>query len=202
MTSGQKAVLVVEDEERLASMYATALEDQYVVTVANSGEEALSAFDDEVDVVLLDRKMPGLSGREVLERLRNDGHDQPVAMLTAVAPDWDILEIGFDDYLNKPTDMAELSRLVERLVALGSLDNEVREYITRSIKQAAIEREKDPDTLNDRENFAEFVEETTDTSAELGDVTAELSPRETELVVETITRNLGSRAGDDDAFSS
>ena len=202
MTSGQKAVLVVEDEERLASMYATALEDQYVVTVANSGEEALSAFDDEVDVVLLDRKMPGLSGREVLERLRNDGHDQPVAMLTAVAPDWDILEIGFDDYLNKPTDMAELSRLVERLVALGSLDNEVREYITRSIKQAAIEREKDPDTLNDRENFAEFVEETTETSAELGDVTAELSPRETELVVETITRNLGSRAGDDDAFSS
>lgn len=202
MTREQEAVLIVEDEERLASMYATALEDEYAVSVANSGEEALSAFDDEVNVVLLDRKMPGLSGREVLERLRDDGHDQPVAMLTAVAPDWDILEIGFDDYLNKPTDMSELSRLVERLMALGSLDNEVREYITRSVKQAAIEREKDPTALDDREDFAEFVEETTETSAELGDVTAELSPRETELVVETIARNLDSRAGGDDVFSA
>lgn len=197
MTSDETTVLIVEDEERLARMYATALDDEYVVNVANSGGEALDVFDSEIDVVLLDRKMPGLSGREVLERLRDDGHSQPVAMLTAVAPDWDILEIGFDDYLNKPADVPELHRLVERLVALGSLDNQVRTYITRSVKQAAIEREKDPTTLADSEDFAKFVEETTATSAELGDVTAELSPRETELVIETISRNLESRSGDD-----
>jgi DNA-binding response OmpR family regulator len=198
MTDDPTTVLVVEDEERLADLYAKILADEYEVQTANSGETAMDIVDESVDVVLLDRKMPGLSGRDVLERLRAEGYDCPVAMLTAVTPDWDILDMGFDDYLNKPAESSELHRLVERLVVLGSLDDEVRTYIARSVKQAAIEGQKDPSELDANSDFEELVDKTAETSADLGDITAELSQRETELVLETITRSLGSVSDDSD----
>lgn len=203
MTDTSSTILVVEDEEQLADLYTKALEDEYEVKTAYSGKEALDIIDESVDVVLLDRKMPGLAGRDVLDRLRTQGHDCPVAMLTAVTPDWDILDIEFDDYLNKPVDIPELHRLVERLLVLDTVDDEVRSYIAQSVKQAAIEGEKDPSELDANDDFEELAEQTAEISTDLGDITAELSQRETELVIETITRNLQSvsDASDRDGFS-
>lgn len=198
MNNSSGAVLVVEDEQRLAEMYATALEDEYAVETAYTGEEALDVIDESVDVVLLDRKMPGLTGRETLRRLRAEGYDCPVAMLTAVTPDWDILDIEFDDYINKPVDISELHRLVERMLVLDSVDDEVRSYVARSVKQAAIEGEKDPSELDANDDFEDLAEGTAEISADLGDVTAELSQRETELIIETISRNLQTVPGKSD----
>jgi len=59
-------------------------------------------MDDEVDAVLLDRRMPDVHGDEVLARLREEGCDCPVIMTTAVDPGMDILEMDFEDYLCKP----------------------------------------------------------------------------------------------------
>jgi two-component system response regulator CpxR len=191
MTDSTETVLIVEDEARLARMYAGVLRATYTVRTAPDGETALALADDAVDAVLLDRRLPTLSGREVLEQLRARGDDTPVAMLTAVTPDWDVIEMGFDDYLLKPVDSAGLERAVERLLALGALDPAVREHVRQSITQAALEGTKSPDDLDESEAFAALADEVTDGAVELGDVTAELSPRETELVVESITRNLG-----------
>lgn len=184
-------VLIVEDETQLADQYAQTLDADYSVVTAYSGAEALEIADESVDAVLLDRRMPGLSGDKVLERLRDRGYDYPVAMLTAVRPDWGIVEMGFDDYLLKPVDMQGLYDAIERLEALGGIDRETREYIRQNIKQASLEGEKDDSELASNEEFAALKSDVSERSSEIGDVTADLSQEETELIINTISRNLG-----------
>jgi DNA-binding response OmpR family regulator len=184
-------VLIVEDDRPLATAFADSLEPAYEVRVAHSGEAGLERLDETVDAVLLDRRMPGLTGAETLARIRERGFDTPVAMVTAVDPDWDVIEMGFDDYLTKPVAPVAIVRAVERLCALGAVDDSARAHIARSITQAAIEGEKELQDLEESEAFAELVDHVAAEAHELGDATADLSPRETELVVESITRSLG-----------
>jgi DNA-binding response OmpR family regulator len=184
-------VLIVEDETQLTDQYAQALGAEYSVVTAYSGAEALEVADESVDAVLLDRRMPGLSGDEVLDRLRDRGRDYPVAMLTAVRPDWGIVEMGFDDYLLKPVDIQGLYDAIDRLEALGGIDRETREYIRQNIKQASLEGQKDDSELASSAEFAALKSDVLERSSEIGDVTAGLSQEETELIVSTISRNLG-----------
>lgn len=95
-------VLIVDDEEDVAQTYAFRLEGAYDVRIALGGEQALQAIDDDVDAVLLDRRMPDMHGDDVLAELRERGYDCPIIMATAVDPDLNILELDFDDYLCKP----------------------------------------------------------------------------------------------------
>jgi DNA-binding response OmpR family regulator len=186
-----ETILIVEDETRLADQYAKVLQTDYEVLTANSGAKALEVADETVDAVFLDRKMPGLSGGEVLERLRDRGHDYPVAMLTAVRPDWDIVEMGFDDYLLKPVDIQELHDATERLETLGAIEREVREYVRQNIKQASLEGEKDASKLASSEAFETLKTDLAERSSAVGDITTELSQAQTELIIDSISQNLG-----------
>lgn len=107
-------VLLVDDEPELVDIYEMWFEEQYMTRTAHSGQQALEMFGEDIDVVLLDRRMPGMPGDEVLERLRKDGHDCPVVMVTAVEPDQGIVELPFDEYVVKPADKADLLEAVER----------------------------------------------------------------------------------------
>lgn len=124
----EATVLVVDDEESVADMYVSILEEDYDVRVAYGGEEALEKVDDDVDVVLLDRHMPEMSGDEVLEHIRREGLDCSVSMVTAVDADFDILEMDFDHYITKPVKPHELRETVNYLLVLGALDERLREY--------------------------------------------------------------------------
>ncbi|MFB6198617.1 MAG: response regulator transcription factor, partial [Halobacteriaceae archaeon] len=84
-------VLVVEDERNLADLFGTWLEGEYDVRVSYTGEDALEEFDDGVDVVLLDRRMPDISGDEILKEINQSVHECQVAMVTGVDPDFDIV---------------------------------------------------------------------------------------------------------------
>lgn len=196
MTDGINTVLIVEDERPLADRYAEILRADYTVETAYDGEAALAAADETTDAVFLDRRMPGLSGGDVLHRLRDQGYDCPVAMLTAVAPDWEIVEMGFDDYLLKPVGMEELVEAVDRLGVLTAVGPDVRAHIRGTVTQAALEGQKDRAAIEDDDRFERLKTNVAETSVELGDVTADLSPAETELIVDTITRNLASLHGD------
>lgn len=113
--SGEKAtILAVDDERELVDIYRTWFGDDYTIRPAYGGREALSAFDDSVDLVLLDRRMPGTSGDEVLEELRERGYDGPVVMVTAVEPDEGMIELPFDEYVVKPIDREELLETVDQ----------------------------------------------------------------------------------------
>jgi CheY-like chemotaxis protein len=139
-------VLIVEDEEDVADTFRMWLEDSYGVSVAHSGSEALDKLERvEVDVVLLDRLMPGLSGDEVLERIEKEGFDCRVAMVTAVEPDFDIVEMGFDEYITKPSSPEELRETVDELLERRKRSRQLQEYASLRVKQAALRTEKTED---------------------------------------------------------
>ena len=116
MSTENPTVLAVDDERELVEIYKTWFGDKYTVRPAYGGREALSKFDETVDIVLLDRRMPGTSGDEVLKTLRENGHDCPVVMITAVEPDEGMIELPFDEYVVKPVDRKELLDTVETVL--------------------------------------------------------------------------------------
>jgi DNA-binding response OmpR family regulator len=117
-------ILLVEDERKVASFVARALrENSYAVDVAETGEKALElAIDVTYDAILLDVRLPGVSGLEVCRELRQQGIEAPVMMLTArglVEHRVAGLDAGADDYLAKPFALAELLARVRALVRRG-----------------------------------------------------------------------------------
>jgi len=117
-------LLLVEDERKVASFIARALrENSYAVDVAETGEKALEqATDITYDAILLDVRLPGMSGLEVCREIRQQGIEAPILMLTArglVEQRVAGLDAGADDYLAKPFALAELLARVRALVRRG-----------------------------------------------------------------------------------
>ncbi|MFB6163404.1 MAG: HalX domain-containing protein [Halococcoides sp.] len=162
-------VLIVEDEPDVAETYNLWLEDDYDVRMAHDGDTAMSKLDEHVDVVLLDRMMPGLSGDEVLERIRDSGFDCRVAMVTAVEPDFDILEMGFDSYLTKPIRSEELRSTVEKLLDRSTYDELLQEYYSLVEKQATLEATKSSAELADSEEYTDLTERIAELQDELSE---------------------------------
>jgi DNA-binding response OmpR family regulator len=114
-------ILVVEDEHKVASFTARALrEDAYAVDVAENGERALEMVGDvDYEVILLDVRLPGLSGIQVCSELRQSGVKTPILMLTArrlLEQHVEGLDAGADDYLTKPFELAELRARIRALI--------------------------------------------------------------------------------------
>jgi two-component system response regulator AdeR len=160
-------VLIVEDEPDVAETYNLWLQDQYEVRMAGDGSEALELLDDDVDVVLLDRMMPGLSGDEVLERIRDSDSDCRVAMVTAVEPDFDILEMGFDSYLTKPIRSDELHETVSNLLERSEYDDLLQEYYSLVEKQATLEATKSSAELTESEEYTSLTERVDELQSDL-----------------------------------
>jgi len=113
-------ILVVEDELRLADHLKELLEEHdYHVEVANDGSEAWNTLNHNAfDAIILDWLLPGLTGIEICERLRNKGNKTPILFLTAQSAIRHRIkgfELGADDYLTKPFHTEEL------LIRLSSL---------------------------------------------------------------------------------
>jgi DNA-binding response OmpR family regulator len=117
-------ILLVEDERKVASFIARALkENTYAVDVAETGEKALELGTDvHYDAILLDVRLPGMSGIEVCRELRQRGIESPVLVLTArglTEQKVEGLDAGADDSLTKPFVLAELLARVRALVRRG-----------------------------------------------------------------------------------
>lgn len=173
MTSDTPTVLVVEDERELADTYAAWLTDSYDVRTAYDGESALERLDG-VDVVLLDRRLPGVTGDEVLDAIRERDADCQVAMVTAVEPDVDVFELGFDDYLVKPALRDDLEDLVERLCRRATYDEDVQRHFALASKLAALEEHLPEDEFQESEEYAQL-------QADLAELTDRLAEQRREL---------------------
>ncbi|AQL43442.1 response regulator [Halorientalis sp. IM1011] len=167
--SASATILVVDDETEVADVYALKLEREYDVRVAYGGQEALEKVDEDVDVVLLDRRMPDLSGDDVLAELRDRGLDCRVIMITAVDPDFDIIEMPFDDYLCKPVESGDLVGAVEQQLAAGEYDDRLTEYYEVTSKLALLEAEKTPRELEGNEDVEALRERAERLEAEMSD---------------------------------
>jgi len=116
-------VLVVEDEPDIAALIAYQLtREGFRVETSGTGTEALESISREIpDLVVLDRMLPGISGDEVLNRLRDEQATSsvPVLMLTAKREQEDRIEgfeLGADDYLTKPFSPRELVLRVQAIL--------------------------------------------------------------------------------------
>ncbi len=120
VTAGSSAdVLVVDDDPAIREALERGLRlEGFAVRVAPTGEQALSAFNQPPDLVVLDVGLPGIDGIDVIKSLRADGVDIPICILSARSEvDERVagLQAGADDYLVKPFALPEL---VARLHAL------------------------------------------------------------------------------------
>jgi len=176
--SDRATVLLVDDEEEVADVYALRLETEYETRVAYGGEDALETIDVDVDVVLLDRRMPDLSGDEVLAKIREKGYDCRVIMLTAVDPGLDILEMPFDDYLCKPVEKEDLVSAIEQQLKIQEYDEQLSEYFEVTSKLALLESELPPRELEENDQLARLRDRADELEAEMSDLLDEFDSLE------------------------
>jgi DNA-binding response OmpR family regulator len=157
-TSTEPRVLIVDDEAEVADVYALRLRTEYDTETAYGGEEALEAVEESVDVVLLDRRMPQVSGDDVLSTIRERGLDIRVIMNTAVDPDFDIVDMPFDDYLCKPVQKEDLVAAIEQQLTASRYDDQLTEYLEITSKIALLEAEKTDTELDASEEVTELRE--------------------------------------------
>ncbi|SIR96905.1 HalX domain-containing protein [Natronorubrum thiooxidans] len=167
-------VLVVDDEARLADLFAAWLKTEWVVDTAYDGMEALEKMGDAVEIVLLDRRMPGLSGDEVLAEIRDRGYDSRVVMVTAVDPDFDIIEMGFDDYLVKPVSKDELVEIVDTVIGRSEYESDIQEYYALVSKKALLESEKAERELGTNDEYQTLCDRVTELQGCVDESVAEM----------------------------
>src|ERR1700689_723033 len=117
-------LLLIEDERKVASFIARSLrENTHTVEIANTGQKGLDlAARISYDAILLDIRLPGISGIQVCRELRQSGVEIPILMLTArtlVEQRVEGLDAGAEDYLTKPFVLAELRARIRALVRRG-----------------------------------------------------------------------------------
>jgi two-component system response regulator AdeR len=154
----EPTVLVVDDDPSYVEAYATWLAGDCEVCTATGGRGALDELDENVDVVLLDRRMPDLSGEAVLKETRSRGLDCRIAMVSGVDPELDIVEMPFDDYLVKPVEREQLLASVEALACLDDVADDLRECYTLAVKKAVLETAVEETDLESSEEYASLLD--------------------------------------------
>jgi two-component system NtrC family response regulator len=124
-------ILVVDDEQHIRWVISRALKkDGYEVLEAENGEDCLKGLEKFCPhLVILDLKMPGMDGMELLERAKKSNKDLPVLMITAhgtIETAIQAMKAGAYDYITKPFDIDQLKLQVARALNMSSLVNEVK----------------------------------------------------------------------------
>jgi DNA-binding HxlR family transcriptional regulator/DNA-binding response OmpR family regulator len=152
----EQVVLVADDNKRVNTMYTTWLEADYTVRTASDGEEALRNLDTDVGVVVLDRRMPGLSGGEVLDWIRSQQYDIRVVVVTSEDVDVDLLDMEFDKYLTKPVRQDKLRSVVANLFERRAYSTDLQEYLGLKSKLGLLRAEYPDGTLETHELYQQL----------------------------------------------
>lgn len=125
MVMAKESILVVEDEEKILRLLELELEyEGYQITKAENGIDALELYrSQEWDLILLDIMIPGISGIEVLRRIRVNDIQTPVILLTAKGSVEDKvsgLDLGANDYITKPFQIEELLARIRATLRMNS----------------------------------------------------------------------------------
>lgn len=151
-------VLIVEDNTELAELYAIWLKDSYRIELAHNCDMTYEKIDDSIDIVLLDRNLPGGTGDEILAKIREIGLDCRVAMVTGEDPSLDILGLDFDEYLCKPVSCKELTGTVSRLVTRTNIRDAITEFEMLNSKKALVETHCSPEELAASDQYSSIEE--------------------------------------------
>lgn len=152
MTAKQKAkILIVDDEENIRKMLRRALESEnHEIETALNGDEGLSKIkEDDFDLILLDLKLPGMDGIEVLEKMREEDILVPVLIITGYGSTESavkVMKLGAIDYLQKPfkpQDIKEqVTDILKRRTVSGSADEKDEDYNSLILRAKAAINER------------------------------------------------------------
>jgi CheY-like chemotaxis protein len=174
-------VLVVDDERGLADLYAVWLGDDNETETADSGQEAVEKVTSDTDIVILDRRMPQMSGDEVLATIRDRDLGCQVVMVTGVSADFDILDLPFDAYLSKPVSEEDLNEVIERLHRRSTYEEALQDYFSLVSRQATVRAEKQPEQLAGNDEYAALVDEIETRREELESLTDQLDEEDIDV---------------------
>jgi DNA-binding NtrC family response regulator len=140
----QARLLIIDDERKMCTVLKAAFENKdMLVTTANSGEAAMAAMSIEVfDVILSDIKMPGISGMDVLKKVKQKNPDTEVLLMTAFADAQtavDAMKNGAYDYIIKPFEISELRHKVHNILEKKSLKEENKNLKTQLKTRFSVE---------------------------------------------------------------
>ena len=152
------AALVVDDEKEVADAYALRLRGLCEVRTAYAGATVLDVLEDEeIDIVLLDRHMPGMSGDDVLAELDERDYYGRIIMVTAIDPGFDVLDMPFDDYLCKPVEREDVRAAVKQQCTVLGYET-LGEYFSIEAKRNVLEAELPESALADRDDYRNLVD--------------------------------------------
>src|SRR3989338_8048936 len=122
-------ILVVDDEpDMIWAITNVLLEENHSVVSVNSGEEAITKVKDaSIELVLLDFRLPGMDGIQILERIRQMRPELPVIMVTGyggIEEAVQSIKLGAAHYLSKPFDNSQLVESVEKALKMNALKSE------------------------------------------------------------------------------
>ena len=136
-------ILIVDDDKLLQNSLNMILSEKYDTLIAGSGEEALRLLPShDIDLVLLDIRLPGINGIETLSRIRQLNGEAVVIMMTAYEDVKSVIssmKLGAFDYLVKPLDIEELDLIIERSLETLKLKREVEELRKQFVKDYNLE---------------------------------------------------------------
>lgn len=171
-SENDETVFIIDDEEEMVVLLEDCLNDHYTVKSDTDAVRALQRIDDSVDVVLLDRKMPEMSGDELLGILREKGLDVQIAMVTGVKPSEEVMEMPFDDYLVKPVEEPEVLGLVDTLMTRKQYHRASQRFFRNISKISALEQANRTDT----EEYGQLVEQTAELRDQIDEILDDINP--------------------------
>jgi two-component system response regulator MtrA len=166
-------VLVIEDNANLAFGLTRSLESEgYEVEAAEDGVKGFEiARSSSPDLIVLDLMLPGMDGYSILKRLRAEGKDMPVLILTARGEEADKVfgfRLGADDYVTKPFSLSELLARVQAI-----------------LRRAKAGERRDGEAI---EEFGEVSINTLARSVKKADAEVQLTPKEFDLLLALVRR--------------
>ena len=180
----KEKVLIAEDEKSLRVLYGTWVDEAgYQAIKAEDGPDALNKWTEDIDVVVLDRRMPDMYGDEVLSEARDDGLHTPVTMLTAVDPDLDVIDMAFDDYMEKPVEEPELVGTIEDLIHKSKTRSVVRDFVRIGIKISKLQKSHPESMLKTHDEYQELTAEYEKLRSEVSDISDDLDEYERKLLM-------------------
>lgn len=126
----KKKILIIDDEKNIRLTLSQSLETvNYEVETAVDGEHGINKYNEsKFDIVLLDMKMPGIDGMEVLRRIKSQDSLQNVIMITAhgtIETAVEAMKLGAIDYIRKPFTLEEIRSIVKRVLERKNVNEEV-----------------------------------------------------------------------------
>ncbi len=189
MTNHEYRILIVDDEAAIRRLLRQKLtKSGYQCEEAGNSDEALEKMKTfPADLIMLDMKMPGKSGMELLPELKANYPDTAVIMATAVAEaDLAIqcMKLGADDYITKPFNLDEITSNIEKTLDKKKLELQIRDY------QEQLQQKVEQQTKEIRRLFLGSIESLVFALEAKDKYTAGHSRRVTEIAL-TIGRQLG-----------